>query len=57
MTLTRRIRRDRRDNPENPQSEYGLSPDELANRLNPFRRIFPWDFPGQIGDWLRKPRK
>jgi hypothetical protein len=57
MTLTRRIRRDRRDKPENPQYEDGLSPEELANRLSPFRRIFPWDFPGQIGDWLRKRPK
>ena len=28
--------------------------DTLDDRLNPFKRLFPFDFPGQIGDWPKK---
>jgi hypothetical protein len=39
------------------QPSEPLAPDALSDVLNPFQRMFPWDFPGQNGDWIEKGKK
>jgi hypothetical protein len=57
MTLSRRLKRQKqgkaKKREETPASE-NLTPEDLGNATNPFKRIFPWDFPGQNGDWVKK---
>ena len=54
MRLKRRLKRDRREKPEKRESVEPLAPEKLSDALNPMKRMFPFDFPGQNGDWIKK---
>lgn len=54
MTLSRRLKRQKARKREKREPSEPLTPDALGNAANPFKRIFPWDFPGQNGDWIKK---
>jgi hypothetical protein len=65
MTLGRRLKRRKREKgiasgdekqPDKAGASDPLTPENLANAVSPFRRIFPWDFPGQNADWTKKSR-
>jgi hypothetical protein len=34
-----------------------LAPGTLDAVVTPMKRIFPFDFPGQLGDWLKRGPK
>lgn len=36
------------------EEQQPLAPETLDDQLNPFKRLFPFDFPGQTGDWPKK---
>jgi hypothetical protein len=51
MSVRRDQRRDKRDRHRKPESAEPLAPEALADiAQGPWRRIFPWDFPGQQAD-------
>jgi hypothetical protein len=54
MTFRRRLKRERRLKPQKGEQTEPIGLEELEDRTNPFKRLFPWDFPGQVGDWLTK---
>lgn len=54
MPSGRRLKRKKRDKLEKEAPHQPLAPENLEDRLNPFKRLFPWNFPGQIGDWAKK---
>ena len=54
MTLTRRLKRQKRDKPQKPDAFEPLAPETLDRVSTPWKRMFPFDFPGQLGDWLKK---
>ena len=54
MRLSRRLKRQKRDKPQKPVPFEPLAPENLGDALNPMKRIFPFDFPGQNGDWITK---
>jgi hypothetical protein len=54
VRLSRRLKRDKRDKPQKSQPIEPLSPENLGDALNPMKRIFPFDFPGQNSDWTKK---
>jgi hypothetical protein len=54
VTLRRRLKRDRREKPEKRESSEPLAPENLGDTVNPMKRIFPFDFPGQNADWTKK---
>lgn len=53
MRLKRRLKRDRREKPEKRESFEPLGPEAVSDALNP-KRMFPFDFPGQNGAWIKK---
>lgn len=53
----RRLERKRHGKREREKPPQPLAPETLDARLNPFKRLFPWDFPGLIGDWPKKRAK
>jgi hypothetical protein len=60
--MSRRVKRDKRVKGKKREDldspDAALTPENLGNAASPFKRIFPWDFPGQNGDWVKKdPRK
>jgi len=54
MPSGRRLKRKKRKQPEKEAPSQALTPETLDDRLNPFKRLFPFDFPGQTGDWPKK---
>ena len=54
MRLNRRLKRQKRDKPEKREPFEPLASENLEDALNPMKRIFPFDFPGQHGDWTKK---
>jgi hypothetical protein len=54
VRLKRRLKRAKREKPEERESFEPLAPENLGDALNPWKRIFPFDFPGQNGDWTKK---
>ncbi len=54
MPSGRRLNRKKRDDREKEAPPELLAPESLDDRLNPFKRLFPWNFPGQIADWPKK---
>ncbi len=54
MKLSRRLKRDKPEKPEKREPAEPLAPETLEDTLNPMKRIFPFDFPGQNGDWSKK---
>ncbi len=54
MRLDRRLKRQKREKPKKDQPSEPLAPETLGDRLNPMKRIFPFDFPGQNSDWTKK---
>lgn len=61
MSLKRSLKRQKlkEEKPlrEKTEGSDPLDPDALSNAATPWRRIFPWDFPGQLGDWSKKKRR
>jgi hypothetical protein len=57
MRLSRRLKRQRRDKSQKREPFEPLAPENLDDALNPMKRIFPFDFPGQLGDWIKKSTK
>jgi hypothetical protein len=57
MPSGRRLKRKKRDQREKEAPSQPLAPENLDDRLNPFKRLFPFDFPGQVGDWPKKRAK
>ena len=57
VTFSRRLRRQKHDKREKPELSEPLAPETLGGVVTPMKRVFPFDFPGQLGDWLKKGRK
>jgi len=57
MTLSRRLKRQNRDKRERPGASERLAPETLARVVSPMKRIFPFNFPGQLGGWLKRGGK
>jgi hypothetical protein len=57
VKLSRRLKRQKGDKPPKREPLEPLTPDNLGDALNPMKRIFPFDFPGQNGDWTKKRTK
>ena len=57
MSFSRRLKRERRLKPQKEEPTEPITAEELDRRISPFKRLFPWDFPGQVGDWLKKRTK
>jgi hypothetical protein len=57
VRLSRRLKRQKRDKPQKREPFEPLAPENLGDALNPMKRIFPFDFPGQLGDWIKKSTK
>jgi hypothetical protein len=57
VRLSRRLKRQKPAKPEKREPFEPLAPENLGNALNPMKRIFPFDFPGQNGDWSKKDAK
>jgi hypothetical protein len=57
VTLSRRLKRQKRqkqDKRQQPDPLEPLAPETLDRFATPRKRLFPFDFPGQLGDWLKK---
>jgi hypothetical protein len=54
VTLSRRLKRQKRDKRQKPDPLEPLAPETLDRVSTPWKRLFPFDFPGQLGDWLKK---
>jgi hypothetical protein len=54
VRLSRRLKRDKREKSQKREPSEPLAPDNLGDAINPMKRIFPFDFPGQNGDWTKK---
>jgi hypothetical protein len=54
VTLRRRLKRQKRDKRQKPDPLEPLAPETLDRFSTPWKRLFPFDFPGQLGDWLKK---
>jgi hypothetical protein len=54
MRLSRRLKRQKREKRPKGEPSEPLTPENLGNALYPMKRIFPFDFPGQNGDWTKK---
>lgn len=54
MRLSRRLKRQKRDKAQKPEPFEPLAPENIGDALNPMKRIFPFAFPGQNGDWTKK---
>jgi hypothetical protein len=57
VRLNRRLKRQKREKPQKPEPFDPLAPENLGDALNPMKPIFPFDFPGQNGDWSKKSTK
>jgi hypothetical protein len=57
VKLSRRLKRQKGDKPPKREPFEPLAPENLGDALNPMKRIFPFDFPGQNGDWSKKRTK
>jgi hypothetical protein len=57
VTLSRRLRRQKLDQREKPEASEPSAPATLDAVVTPMKRIFPFDFPGQLGDWLKRGPK
>jgi hypothetical protein len=57
MRLSRRLKREKRDRSRKREVIDPLAPEYLADRLNPMKRIFPFEFPGQINDMTKQNGK
>jgi hypothetical protein len=59
VTLSRRLKRQkggkrqRGDKRQKPESAEPLEPETLDRVSTPWKRLFPFNFPGQLGDWLK----
>jgi hypothetical protein len=55
VTLSRRLKRQKRDKRQKSDPIEPLAPETLDRvSSSPWKRLFPFDFPGQLGDWLKK---
>jgi hypothetical protein len=55
MGLRRRLKREKREKRQKPEASESLAPETLGDVASgPWKRIFPWDLPGQQGDWTKK---
>jgi hypothetical protein len=54
VRLSRRLKRQKPDKPQQREPFEPLAPENLGDALNPMKRIFPFDFPGQNSDWTKK---
>jgi len=54
VRLSRRPKRDKREKAEKREPSEPLAPENLGDAINPMKRIFPFDFPGQNSDWTKK---
>jgi hypothetical protein len=57
MRLSRRLKRQKPEKSQKREPIEPLAPENLGDTLNPMKRIFPFDFPGQNGDWSKKNTK
>jgi len=57
MRLSRRLKRQKPEKPQKRELIEPLAPENLGDALNPMKRIFPFDFPGQNGDWTKRNTK
>jgi hypothetical protein len=57
MRLSRRLKRQKPEKLQKRVPIEPLAPENLGDALNPMKRIFPFDFPGQNGDWSKKNAK
>jgi hypothetical protein len=57
VKLSRRLKRQKRDRPVKREPFEPFAPEKLEDALNPMKRIFPFDFPGQNSDWSKKSTK
>jgi hypothetical protein len=53
----KRQKRAKNKNRDTGQPLDPLAPDALGDVVNPFKQIFPWDFPGQNADRIEKGGK
>jgi hypothetical protein len=57
VRLSRRLKRLKPEKLQKREPIEPLAPGNLDDALNPMKRIFPFDFPGQNGDWSKKNAK
>jgi hypothetical protein len=52
MSLIRRLKRKKRAERKETEPLDPIAPETLDERMTPmWRRLFPWDFPGQYRNW------
>jgi hypothetical protein len=54
VRLSRRRKRQKDGKPLKREPAEPFSPENLGDAVSPMKRIFPFDFPGQNGDWSKK---
>jgi len=57
VRFSRRLKRDKREKTEKREPSEPLAPQNLGDAINPMKRIFPFDFPGQNSDWTKKDNR